>query len=192
MHSVQSYQDFQIKDVKAVSRDEQAIRFDKNSKKKERKFVEAFSKSFSDVIKNTDIDKFPTATKPAVKKMSGTDKKSQWYGANTNNVLATAIASSIIKNVDKKNFTNSDVYMQRVYYSYFLNKNKIVEELKTKLCKSINGGLGLKTKQKVKGKQVVAMLNVLLPQIDATMRQNLMELVAKRKEKFSGPLPLPN
>jgi predicted transcriptional regulator len=93
--------------------------------------------------------------------------------------------------VNKESFTNSDTYMRRVYYSYFLNKTKTVEAIKAKLSKDLNGKLALKNNEKLNSATVVSVMKTLLPQVDATMKKELLELVEKRKEKYSGALPLP-
>lgn len=188
--SIQSYQDFHIKNAKPEGRDKQAQLFEKNSKKKENKFIKNLTDSLSTAIKETELNKFPTTTRAAVKKMKGNDKN-YWNHTYVVSEMAKALARDIMKTVDKSNFTNSDTYTRRIYYSYFLNKLKVIESLKTKLSRDLNGKLALKNNEKFNSANVVAVMKTLLPQIDAAMKKELLELVEKRKEKFSGALPLP-
>lgn len=188
--TIQSYQDFHIKNATPDGKDKQAQLFAKNSKKKEGKFIKNLSDSISDAIKKMDVASFPNASRPAIRKLKGNDKN-YWNHTYVVTEMARTIAKNIISEVDKENFTNSDTYMRRVYYSYFLNKNKIVESLKTKMSRDLNGKLALKNNEKLNSATVVSVMKTLLPEVDAAMKKELMELVEKRKEKFSGALPLP-
>src|ERR1700722_3896680 len=187
LETIQSYQDYHIKNTKPEGKDKAAQLFYKNSRKKENHFIKNLGEHLSKAIKGADIATFPNPTRAAVKKLKGNDKN-YWNHSYVVNEAARTIAKNIIKSVDKESFTNSDTYMRRVYYSYFMNKNKIIETIKVKLSRDLNGQLGLKSTEKFNSANVVAIMKILLPQIDAVMKEELMTLVKKRQEKFSGPI----
>lgn len=181
LESIQSYQDVRIEN-KAGNKDFRQSQFEKNAKKKERKFVDNFVKAVQDAIKDIDIDNVPDNLQPALKK----------FKANKDRYnhpiipIATAIANSIVADIDRNNYSNSNLYIKRVYARYFTQKTKILNDVKTKLTKEINGQLKLKTK--IKSSSFLNLMKVLSPIMDGALKKALYEY---HNPKKIIPLPLP-
>ena len=205
--SVASYQDTFIKSEKSDGKDPKAILFDKNSAKKMKRFTKVFNKAFKTAIEKIEIDSLPEAIQPAIKKIIGKKKKTPTDQiiedgglprddelAYNHGVIMKAIsklvAEEVIATVDIKEFDNSDTYIRRVYYNYFLRKNEIFDAVKAKVVKQINGNVRVKA-NKVNSKDIVLFLNALTSFMDGALKDKLKELAEKRKKNFSGPAPLP-
>ena len=208
-NGIASYQDTYIKSKKSEGKDPKAMLFDKNSNKKIKRFTKVFNKAFVEATEKIEIDGLPEAIQPAITKIIGKKKKvaavkeDADYGRNyiandgfaynhgiTMKSVADLIAKEVVASVDKKAFDNSDTYIRRVYYSYFLRKQDIFDAVKSKVVKQINGQTKLK-KNKVNSKDIIILLNALSSHIDIILKEKLKALAEKRKEKFSGPAPLP-
>jgi hypothetical protein len=181
LESIQSYQDVRI-ESRAGGKDKHQKLFEKNSRKKERKFVENFVAAMQDAVANTNIGNVPDALQPALKKFKGNKDK---YNHPIKSI-ATAIANTILANIDKRNYFNSNLYIKRVYASYFAQKSKILDDVKAKLTKEINGQLKLKTK--MKATDFVQMMKLLSIVMDASLKKVFDEYTKPKKVK---PLPLP-
>lgn len=188
LNSLSSYQDIRITDKSSNKNDKQAELYEKNSAKKTKKFLKDFEKAFSDAIKEIDIAAFSDSLKPAIRKLKGKDKNNFSYNYLLPD-FSHSIAKEFIKTVDKKEFTSSDLFLRRIYYSYFINKFKIIDSMKTKLTRSINGKLQLKEKNRIRSEHFISMMGVLLPKLDEVMKANLKELVSKHKPSDILPLP---
>jgi hypothetical protein len=185
--TIQSYQDMHLQEKRGNKKDKQAELFDKNSKRKVDKFVSSFAQDLSSVMKTADFSNLPRTLTPTMNKLTGKDRYGN-YSYLLNNIGAD-IAKYIIESVDKKAFTNSDTYMRRIYYAYFNQKRKIIQDNRTNLTKFINGQLGLKPGERFGVRTIVAMMEAIYPELDKAIKTHLRELVAKRK--FSGVMPLP-
>jgi hypothetical protein len=176
-----------LQEKRGNKKDKQAELFDKNSKRKVDKFVSSFAQDLSSVMKTADFSNLPRTLTPTMNKLTGKDRYGN-YSYLLNNIGAD-IAKYIIESVDKKAFTNSDTYMRRIYYAYFNQKRKIIQDNRTNLTKFINGQLGLKPGERFGVRTIVAMMEAIYPELDKAIKTHLRELVAKRK--FSGVMPLP-
>src|ERR1017187_9972258 len=205
--SVASYQDTFIKSEKSDGKDPKAILFDKNSAKKMKRFTKVFNKAFKTAIEKIEIDSLPEAIQPAIKKIIGKKKKTPtdqiiedgglprddefpYNHGVIMKAISKLVAEEVIATVDKKEFDNSDTYIRRVYYNYFLRKNEIFDAVKAKVVKQINGNVRVKA-NKVNSKDIVLFLNALTSFMDGALKDKLKELAEKRKKNFSGPAPLP-
>lgn len=184
-----SYQDYYIQSKASVKKDRNNALFDKNAAKKAKKFAKAFKTSFVSALKELSPDKVSDNLKPIITKLT-TNQKDGWNYDTTLNKIADKVSDEIIDSVNKQDFQNSDTYLRRVYYAYLMRRDEILEEVKGKLVRHINGQLSLK--KKLNGKQLLSLIQMVLPQIDTIMKERLKKLADKRKEKFSGPAPLPN
>jgi hypothetical protein len=205
--SVASYQDTFIKSEKSDGKDPKAILFDKNSAKKMKRFTKVFNKAFKTAIEKIEIENLPEAIQPAIKKIIGKKKKTDTgqiiedggllredeFTYNHGVIMKTIsklVAEEVIATVNVKEFDNSDTYIRRVYYNYFLRKNEIFDAVKAKVVKQINGNVRVKA-NKVNSKDIVLFLNALTSFMDGALKEKLKELAEKRKKNFSGPAPLP-
>jgi hypothetical protein len=184
-NSIESYQDAHIESKEGGKKDEQNVLFEKNSRKKETKFIKDFQESFSKAIKDIDVAAFSDAVKPVIRRLKGVEKNFN-YGYIANEV-AKMIAIEIIANVDKKQFVNSDTYIRRVHYAWFNVRGKVLDMMKAKIVREINSKLQFKNK--LRTQHLPKMMSGIIPAIDEMMKPHLKEIVAKRK--FSGVLPLP-
>jgi hypothetical protein len=180
---IASYQDTAIKNKRSVKYKQSQL-YDKNSRKKQKRFVDEFAKSMVDAIKAVDQKRLPNAIQDASKKQRG--KKNGIHASHAIEIAGKEIATEIAKSVDRNSFTLSNIYLRRLYYSYFANKKKAVNAVKTKVARSIKGGLGIKT---FRSDQLVAMMNAITPEIDAVMKVQLNKL--RGNKKAVKPLPLP-
>lgn len=186
--TIQSYQDYKIKDKAGKKFDKQSELFEKNSSKKARKFREAFAKSFAETVKKLEVKSLPKTIQSAVK----TSAKGN-YGSGYHIFYNTAIdiANQIVESVDKSQFTNSDTYIRRVFYQYFNSKKKVIDAMKNQSIKTLNGGMHLKTGKRFGIRTFVSMMDLVYPEVDKAMKEELKKVVEKRNAKEIEPLPLP-
>jgi hypothetical protein len=189
--SIQSYQDCKIKNQSGNKKDKQAVLFDKNSRKKENKFIKIFSKAFVDAIKKIDIEKVPRTIKPAMKLLILPNKNRYYSYDHTLNAIGSSLAKQIIDNVDKTQFTNSDTYIRRVYYSFFNHRNKAIHSSKNELIKKLNGELYLKAGHRFGIRNFVPLMQSVFPLMEKEIKEELKKVVDKRNEMKIEPLPLP-
>lgn len=188
--TIQSYQDMRIANKTSSKKDKQAGLFEKNSKKKEGKFIVSFTKAFSNAVKSVDAASVPNTIKPVIKSFA--TKKNNYYAYDhVLNMVGTALAKYIVQNIDKTQFTNSDTYIRRVYYSFFNNRSKVIDLSKSELIKKLNGQLHLKVGKRFGVRNFVPLMNKVLPLMDKTMKEELKKVVDKRNQMKIEPLPLP-
>jgi hypothetical protein len=180
---IASYQDTAIKN-KRSGKNQQSSLYNKNSRKKQKRFIDDFAKSMVEAVKSVDQKKLPNAIQDVVTKKR--KKIKTQYATDAITLAGKEIAGEIAKSVDRGSFTLSNQYLRRLYYSYFANKKKAVNAVKTKAARSIKGELCIKT---FRSDQFVSMMDVLSPEIDVAMRKQLNELQGKKK--VGKPLPLP-
>lgn len=189
LESIQSYQDVKILDKVSNKNDKQAALYDKNIKKKINKFTKDLQDAFVVAIKTVDIADFSDQLKPLIRKFRGDDKHN-FNCMNYAPEIAKSLSDKFVKSIDKDQFTSSNLFIQRVYCSYFNNKSKVFEDLKEKLPNKINGRLGLKKDNKLKADNFVSMMKSLTPKIDEAMKIKLKEFIANKPSTVL-PLPLP-
>jgi hypothetical protein len=185
LSSISSYQDVRIQDKTSNKNDKHEVLYEKNSKKKANLFVEGFGDAFKSAIDSLDENNIPDVIKPIFSRLKGTNKKHFNYTYYIPEI-SRHIANGFVKSVDRKSFTSSDLFHRRLFHSYFANKNKILNEVKAKTAKEINGKL------KLKGfgtDNFTMLMKLLLPKIDEEMKKKLAALNEKKKSVF--PLPLP-
>jgi hypothetical protein len=182
--SIQSYQDCKIKSHSGNKKDKQSILFDKNSKKKENEFVQKFTTEFVSAFKTIKPADVPRTIAPAIKTLIS----DRYYILND---IGVSIAKNIISNIDKRQFTNSDTYIRRVYYSYFNNRGKVIVENNTQLIKKLNGILYLKAGKRFGVRNFIPLINKVFPIMDKAMKEELKKVVEKRNALEIEPLPLP-
>jgi len=190
--SISSYQDIHVIDKESNKNDKHAALFEKNAAKKTRKFLAEFDTAFDKAIKETDIDAFPENLRPLVSKLKGKKLKGDKNHFNYSYMIpqfSHSIGNAFAKTVDKKQFTSSDLFVRRLYLSYFNNKSKVISDVKTKLTREMNGKLQLKDKEKIRSEQFISIMNILLPKIDEAMKTKLRELVSTHKIYKQMPLP---
>jgi hypothetical protein len=187
--SIVAYQDIHFLNAKPVADEREAL-YEKNSVKKADKFVKHFSSAATAALKGLNTNSFPEYVRPAITMLKGEDKRYN-YHAYTVPQLMQCIATEFVKTVKKEDFLNSDTYIRRVYYNYFNQKEKTFNGMKKKLVQSINGGLNLNAKNRLKSDHVLAILQIILSKTDTIMKDNLMKLVSKRKRYAPAPLPEP-
>lgn len=190
LDSISSYQDIHIVDKDSNKNDKHAALFEKNAAKKTRKFLTEFDKAFKEAVKNTEIDDFPASVRPLISKLKGEKGDKAYF--NYSYMLpkfSHSIGSAITKTVDKKQFTSSDLFVRRLYQSYFNNKVSVIDEVKTKLTREMNGKLQLKDKEKIRSEQFLSIMKILSPKIDEIMKTKLRELVSAHKIYKQMPLP---
>ena len=170
-YSITSYQDHRIKDSVPSAKDRQAFLFDKNSSKKERKFVKLFDEEFS---KSFDAANIPEKIKKSI-------------GKNTYILqqFSKNMANDFIKSINKKDFTNSDTYIKRVFYNFFNKKKDIIENNKTKYTKQFGGLI----KKKVSNDEFNVVIDSVLPQITASMKEEFKKILGKKTPSEKLPLP---
>lgn len=183
---ISSYQDVRVQDKTSNKNDKHAALYEKNSKKKAVNFVKDFSAAFKKSIDATDIESVPDSIKPVFGKLKGTDKKNFNYTYCVPEI-SRIIGNGIVKSVDRKSFTSSDLFLRRLFQSYFNNKNKIFNELKTKLTREINSRV--KPKNKFASENFLVLMKSLLPKIDEEMKKSLYR--EELSKKLVPPLPLP-
>jgi hypothetical protein len=188
LDSLASYQDYKINDKEANKNDKQGILYEKNAKKKTQRFVNDFRKAVKIAIDSLEDGDIPESLKPIIGKLKGTDKKNFNYSHILPEISQT-IANSFVKSVDKACFTSSDLLVRRIFCSYFNNKNAIINEVKNKIAKEINGRLRPKGKDKIGADKFVALMKLLSPKIDIVMKEKLRKLLLK--DKLESELPLP-
>ena len=179
--SIASYQDTKILSKKSEGKDEQLKLFTKNSKKKELKFTKAFNKYFIENISN--ITEYPKSIEQAITKL----KNSSYI----NNDIANLLAKSFLSKIDKEQFTNSDTYIRRVYYSFFNYRKIIINENKSVICKKLNGFMHLAAGYRFGTRNIVPILNSVFQLMEKQMKEELKKIVKKRQEMKIEPLPLP-
>src|SRR5258708_909075 len=188
LESIASYQDIRVVDKSSNKNDKNAILFEKNVKKKIGRFLKDFDKSFLEAIKETNIEAFPNSLKPTITKLKGDDKKEFNFSYLISD-FARSIGNAFVKSVDKEAFTSSDLFAKRIYQSCFANRSKVLNEIKSKLVKDMNGKLQLKDKGKLKSEHIISMMNILLPKTNELMKPKLKELVSKCSSSKVSPLP---
>lgn len=188
LDSLASYQDYKVKDKEANKNDKQGMLYEKNAKKKTQKFVNDFGKAVKIAVDNLEDNDVPESLKPIINKLKGTDKKNFNYSYVIPEISKT-IANSFVKSVDKASFTNSDLLLRRIFCSYFNNKDSIINEVKSKMAKEINGKLQPKGKNKIGADKFVALMRLLSPKIDIVMKDKLRKLLLKDKLETELPLP---
>jgi hypothetical protein len=185
LSTLQSYQDLKIKNKKQGCNDKHSALFEKNSKKKADKFVQNFSAALSTAIDNVDKDNLSDKDKFILEQLS---KKYRYNYSYVVPEIGRALANSIVKSVDKKDFLSSKTYAKRLYYKFFTNKDIIIDGIKSKIAKDINGKLQLRKFEQLDGDRFIELLKLISNQIDASMKESFKEFTTKKKIK---PLPLP-
>ena len=156
-------------------------------KKKINKFTKDLQDAFVDAIKTVDIANFSDQLKPLIRKFRGDDKHN-FNCMNYAPEIAKALSDNFVKSIDRDQFTSSNLFIQRVYCSYFNNKSKAFDQLKEKLPNKINGRLGLKKDNKLKSDSFISMMKSLTPKIDEVMKIKLKEFIVN---KLSNVIQLP-
>ena len=186
--AIQSYQDMRINNKSGIKKDKQSELFNKNSKKKENKFIQSFAKAFVEAVKEVPLTEVPRTIKPALKLIKA---KNNYNCINSIHNIGNTIAKHIVDNVDKTQFTNSETYIRRVYYSFFNQRNVIVDKIKTELIKKLNGDIHLKAGERFGIRNFIPLMKKVLPAMDSTMKEELKKIVEKRNAIKIEPLPLP-
>ena len=188
LDAIASYQDYKISDKASNKNDKHTVLYEKNSKKKADHFVKDFQKAFSSAIEETDIEEFPDVLKSTISKLKGKGNRNFSYNYMSP-TIASSIANNFVKSVDINNFTSSDLFARRIYCSYFNNKIKVLDDIKSNMAKELNGKMQPKGKEKLGAKHFTAMMNILLPKIDIAMKEKLRKLLIKSKLPNTLPLP---
>jgi hypothetical protein len=186
--AIQSYQDMRINNKAGNKKDKQAELFDKNSKKKENKFIQSFTKLFVEAMKNVPMAEVPRTIKPVIKSLKS---KNNYSYINSIHNVGRILAKHMADNVDKTQFTNSETYIRRVYYSFFNQRYNVIDKTKTELIKKLNGDLHLKPGQRFGIRNFVPLMEKVLPTMDKIMKEELKKVVEKRNAIKVEPLPLP-
>src|SRR5271165_600066 len=168
--AIQSYQDMRLNNKSGNKKDKQAELFDKNSKKKDNRFIQSFTKLFVETVKNVPITEVPRTIKPAFKLIKA---KNNYNCINSIHNIGNTIAKSIIDNVDKTQFTNSETYIRRVYYSFFNQRNNVIDKTKNDLIKKLNGDLHLKAGERFGIRNFVPLMKMIFPAMDKVMKEEL-------------------
>lgn len=186
--AIQSYQDMKITNKVGSKKDKQAELFDKNSKKKENKFIKSFTKAFVDAVKDVPLTDVPRTIKPVMKLIR---EKNNYNYINSIHDIGDAIAKQIVDSIDKNQFTNSETYIRRVYYSFFNQRYNVIDKSKTQLIKKLNGDFHLKAGHRFGIRNLVPLMQKIFPAMEKTMKEELKKVVEKRNAIKIEPLPLP-
>lgn len=178
---IASYQDTRIPNLAVSNKnDKHAYNYNKNSKKKQKRFISNFTKEMVAAIQTIDSKLLPDVMRPVAKKTT------EYYNQCALENAGKVIAKEIAKSVDIGSFTNSDLYLRRLYCSYFNNKSTAFNAVKTKVAKDLRANLRLKN---FRATQFVSVMNAISPKIDAAMKLQLKELLEAKKAVKQLPLP---
>lgn len=188
LETISSYQDIRITDKVSNKNDSQSVLFEKNVEKKTAKFITDFAAAFTSAVKEVDVEQFPNSLQTIAKKLKGNDKR---YFSFSYMIpyFSNPLANAIIDSVDINEFTSSDLFMRRVYYSYFNNKSKIINDVKIKITREMNGKLQLKEKERMRSENFINFMKAIMPKLDEVMKVQLKELVSNQKAPEALPIP---
>lgn len=182
--TLQSYQDYHVKNKE--SQDKNSL-YEKNAKIKAKRFIKNFSDAFAASIADIDVAEFPDAIKPAIRRLKGKGVASRNGRFVTD--ASGVIAKDIISSIDKNNYSNSDDYLTKLYYTYFLNKEKVLESIKTKFTRSLNGRLDLRGDHRLRGIHFTQLMKAVLPKIDEQLKVSMKSVIDSKKKTKTLPLP---
>jgi hypothetical protein len=188
-NSIIAYQDVKFPDKHPIGEETRDL-FQKNAEKKANRFAEQLILAAVSGLKNIDTNLFPENVRPIIQALIGENIPNGFFNCSYQfPVYMKAIAREFIASVKIDDFTNSDTYVRRIYYSYFNRREEVFMGIKNKLVKQINSDCVPGKKNKIKPDHLSLIMQVILAQIDETMKDKLRKLVSKRK--FSGASPIP-
>jgi hypothetical protein len=188
--AIVAYQDVKFPSKKSTNDPKEAL-YAKNIVSKGQKFTQNFIAAATEAFKNIDIKLFPEAIHPTIQSLTGVAiGKGLYNNSYLIPELMRVIAKGFIESVNSADFANSDTYIRRVYYNYFNRKELVFSSIKNNLVKQMNGGMGLKKKNRINADHLTVMMQVILSKTDDIMRDKLRKLVSRRK--FSGASPIPD